>query len=204
LFHPDKPVGKILSVVFDQLILSILFLLCSLPIFTAPAAGIALYEIQFAIDEFRDTNLILEFFCRFVRNLKTGLKVFLIFLIALVVSVGVCASAMMLSISLKWIIIGLVLIIGSVGCWLMPLLARYDQKFAVTLRNAYLLALQKLPVTLFMAVITMGYPLLALILPQELFSGYLFILIFFFPGLSTFISSKLFLRAIDRLSESNE
>ena len=190
--------------VFDQLILSILFLLCSLPIFTAPAAGIALYEIQFAIDEMRDANLILEFFRRFTRNLKTGLKALLVLLIALVVAVGICASAMMLSISLKWIIIGLVLIIGSVGCWLMPLLARYDQKFEVTLRNAYLLALQKLPVTLFMAVITMGYPLLALILPQELFSGYLFVLIFFFPGLSTFISSKLFLRAIDRLSESNE
>lgn len=204
MFHPDKPVGKILSVVFDQLILSILFLLCSLPIFTAPAAGIALYEIQFAIDEMRDANLILEFFRRFARNLKTGLKVLLVLLIALVAAVGICASAMMLSISLKWIIIGLVLIIGSVGYWLMPLLARFDQKFAVTLRNAYLLALQKLPVTLFMAVITMGYPLLALILPQELFSGYLFVLIFFFPGLSTFISSKLFLRTIDRLSESNE
>lgn len=204
MFHPDKPLGKILSLVFDQLILSILFLLCALPLVTAPAAGIALYEVQIAIDEMRDTNLILEFFRRFVKNLKTGLKVLLVLVIALVVAIGICASAMMLSISLKWVIAGLMLIIGSLGCWLMPLLARFDQKFAVTLRNAYLLALQKLPVTLAMAAITMGYPLLALILPQELFSGYLFVLIFFFPGFSAFVASKLFLRAVDSLSESND
>ena len=182
--------------------LSVLFLLCSLPLITAPAACIALYEVQIAIDEFRETNLLLEYLRRFVRNLKTGLKVDLVLLVVLAVAAGICASAMLLNFSLKWTVLALTLVFGCIGSWLMPLLARYEQKFSTTLRNAYLLALQNLPTTLCMAAITIGYPLLALVLPQELFSGYLFVLIFFFPGYSTYFSVKLFLRALERLSDN--
>ena len=54
MLRPNEPLGKGLTVVFDLMMLSILFLVASLPVVTVGIAVIALYENVYAVLELRD------------------------------------------------------------------------------------------------------------------------------------------------------
>ena len=64
--------------------------------------------------------------------------------------------------------------------------------------NAYILAIQELPVTLALALINLGYPALFLMIPEALLSGYLFCLLFFFFATSACLSAGLLLHTLKK------
>ena len=200
MFHPDKPIGKILSSLFDQMMLSILFLICSMPIITMGAAAIALYEVQFSIQEYRDTNIFKMYFVSLWKNLKSGLLTMLLLVLISVAAIGILSSTMILNLPIKTVVIILVAVVLCFGSWLIPLLARFDQKFFITFQNAYLLSFQKLPITLAMALINALPFLLIWITPDELLNGFVFVSLFLFPGYASLACSGLFLQAIEKLN----
>ena len=75
---------------------------------------------------------------------------------------------------------------------------RYEQKVGISFRNAYILAIQELPVTLALALINLGYPALFLMIPEALLSGYLFCLLFFFFATSACLSAGLLLHTLKK------
>ena len=62
MLRPNEPLGKGLSIVYDLLVLSILYLVTTLPVITVGVATIALYENVYAVLELRDGVLFKDYF----------------------------------------------------------------------------------------------------------------------------------------------
>ncbi len=85
LFHVDNPVMRFLSRVADVLILNLLFLICSIPVFTIGASLTAMYYCLFKIKEEEEGYLVKKFFHSFRQNFKQATLMWLIMLAVAVV-----------------------------------------------------------------------------------------------------------------------
>ena len=85
LFSLDNPVMRFLSRVADILVLNLLFILCSIPVFTIGASLSALYYCLFKIKEQEDGYLAKKFFHSFRDNLRQATLMWLIMLALAVV-----------------------------------------------------------------------------------------------------------------------
>lgn len=199
MFRPDKPLGKILSAVLDQFILNLLFMICSMPIITVGAAAIALYEAEYAIWESRNTQLIRSYLRGLLRNFVKGLALLGIGIVMAVAGLGIWSSLILVGLPVKPTAAVVVCIVAGIFLWFLGLTGRYEQTTGTTFRNAYILAVRKLPVTLALALINLGYPALLLVIPETLLSGYLFILLFFFSAIAACLSAGLLLRTLKKM-----
>lgn len=196
MFRAEKPLGRFFSFVLDQLLLNMLFLLCSLPVITIGAAAIALYEQEYAVWEGRDSQLIRSFLRSLLRNFLKGLALLGIGIILTVVGLGIWSSLILLGLPTR-LMAGMVLtIVGGIFLWFLGLTGRYEQKTGITFGNAFTLAIQKLPVTLLLALLNLGYPALFLVVPESLLPGYLFVLLFLFWAASAWLSAGVLLKVL--------
>ena len=197
MFREDQPFGKVVSALFDQFFLSMCFCISSFPVFTAGAAAVAMYEVQYALREGRSGNLAKDYFFAFRRNFKKGCQAFLVILALVILAVGGCYGALamgFLAYMPARILAAVVLaVLGFTICWMLPLLARFDQKLLTTLYNAYRIGLENLLYSLLLLALNMAFPVLFLVVPQFLLGGYLFMLLFFSPGVSTMLSGRIVL-----------
>lgn len=199
MFRPEKPLGKILSAVLDQFVLNFLFVLCSMPVITIGAAAISLYEQEYAIWESRDTQLIRGYLRAVVRNFGKGLALLGIGAVMAIAGLGIWSSLILVGLPVKPTAAVIVCFMSGIFLWLLGLTGRYEQKTGVTFRNAYILAIRKLPVTLALALINLGYPALLLVIPETLLAWYLFGLLFFFSAAAACLSAGLLLRALKKM-----
>lgn len=72
LFNLDNPVWVFLGKLVDMILLTGLWLVFSLPIVTAGASTIALYEVSLKLSENREGYIAASFFRSFKQNLKQG------------------------------------------------------------------------------------------------------------------------------------
>ena len=84
LFDLDNPVMRFLSRVADLLMLNLLFLVCSIPIFTIGASITALYYCFFKMKDQEDGYLTRRFFKSFKENFKQATVMWLFLLILFV------------------------------------------------------------------------------------------------------------------------
>ncbi len=70
IFHLDSPLWNILNKITDVIILSLLFLVTSVPVITAGAALTALYYQMFRLSEDTEGNVIKGYFKTFGENFK--------------------------------------------------------------------------------------------------------------------------------------
>ena len=86
IFDPDGPFMSALNTLADLVFCNILFCLFSLPLITTGAALCALYDCVFSILDQREESFIaLQFWKAFRRNLKSGLILYLIILIFILI-----------------------------------------------------------------------------------------------------------------------
>ena len=205
MLRPNEPLGKGLSIVYDLLVLSILYLVTTLPVITVGVATIALYENVYAVLELRDGVLFKDYFQAFKRNLKPGFGMLLFYALQILLMGGISGAAILLGAPVKLTVVVVVAVIGGIGCWVVALAGRFDQKLGVTVRNAYLIGIRNIHITLLLALINFGIPLLVWLLPEEFLRWYLFLLMFFAPAGCVFLTAKLVLRVLDRqYPEQNE
>lgn len=202
MFQSEKPLGQILDWVADQLILNFLFLVCCLPVVTAGGAAISLYEQEYAIWEGRGRKIATAFLGGVLRNFKKGLILALIGVAITAVGLGIWSSAVLVGAPVRIAALVIATVLGGVYFWLLGITGRYEQKMSISFRNAYLLTFQRLPDTLLLVLVNLGYPALFLVLPEALFSGYLFVAAFFMSAVAAFLSAKILLRAFDRIENS--
>lgn len=81
-FSYDNPVWKFIGNLADFFMLSILWLICSLPIVTLGAASTALYYVTLKMAENKEGRLLPAFFSSFRQNLKQSSLIWLGFLFA--------------------------------------------------------------------------------------------------------------------------
>ena len=81
IFSLDNPVMRFLSKVADIMVLNLLFILCSIPVFTIGASLSALYYCLFKIKDEEEGYLVKKFFHSFKQNFKQATIMWLIMLL---------------------------------------------------------------------------------------------------------------------------
>lgn len=153
LFDSDSPLIRGLSRIFDCMLLSILTILCSLPVVTVGAAVSACYDVMIRMVLDRDNGILKPYFKAFAKNFKKGTAIWLICLVG-IIFIG--ANYYLLSFELEGISEGvrsvimvivflLTVLMGFVLIYVFPLQARYENKVATTLKNALFISIVQFP-----------------------------------------------------------
>lgn len=166
LFDADGFLMKVLSKIADTVWLNILFLICSIPIFTIGASTTALYYVTFKTIKDEEGYITKDFFRSFKSNFKQSTIVWLV-LFVLYVVLGV-ELTILLRMNTSMANVGIVLamipglLILFVGLYVFPLLSRFENTTKATMKNAMFLGISNIPKTLLALVITIAIPVVCL------------------------------------------
>lgn len=195
LFSLDGFLGRSLSRFADLIVLSILWIVFSLPIVTLGASTTALYTMTLRMVRDEEGKIAAGFFRAFKENFKsaTCIHLFLLLLSGLV--------------GYYWMLVGflpekfLVFFRGiSILFWVLwlmetlfvyPVQARFENTVWNTMKNAWLMAAGNLHIFV-LAVLITGIPLWTLLLNTALFIGIFPVWILVAPGLLAWLNSFLF------------
>lgn len=195
IFSIDGPVGRALSRFTDLLTLSVLWIVCSIPLVTLGASTTALYTMTLRIVRNEEGKISDGFLRAFKENFKNATIIHLIlaaftFLISFYVTViGVLPEGMQTffyGASLLFILLLLMEI-----QFVYPVQARFENTIWNVMKIAWLMAAGHLPVFLLTVLIT-GLPVWTLLLNTGLFIRMLPAWILVGPGLIAWLNSYLF------------
>ena len=153
-FDPDRGVLRFLSRIGDTILLNLMFLLTSLPIFTIGASVAAMSTVHLKFREDREGYTVRGYFRAFRENFKKSTLVWLIMLAAAVV-MGVDLIAMHSMTGFMGTYFRVILIVCAIF-WLMLFLyvfvlqAKFENSVFGSIKNAYLLAFMNFPRTLWL------------------------------------------------------
>lgn len=178
MFNYDNAFWRFMGRIGDFILLSILFLLCSIPVFTFGAALCAVYSVVFSIIEMRDSGIVKGYIKGIKQNFKHGIILSVIFIIlfgVLYADIKIFA-AMKLPQIVYYIFLGSVffafIIVMSIFIYIFPLEARYTNTLRAQLKNAFILSFKNLPKTILMAaldIVIIGAGFLSLIYVPQFF-----------------------------------
>lgn len=156
-FNMDNGLFRALGKLADLMLLNILFLVCSLPIFTIGASFTAMYYVTLKLAENEEGYIARGFLKSFKQNFKQATIIWLILLffgIVLVLdllilkdSTGTFVTVLRVVITATMIIYALILL------YVFPILARFYNSVKDTFKNAFIMAVVNLPRTFVMLVI---------------------------------------------------
>lgn len=152
LLDSDSLFNRVLTRIFDTLLLSVLTILCSLPIITIGAALSALYDMMIKIVMDRDSNLFKSYFKSFAKNFWKGTVIWLISLLGFAfIGLNVYFLAIMpdLNQTIRIVILGMIVILfmffSFITIYAFPLQARYENKVFQTIKNAFFISIAQFP-----------------------------------------------------------
>lgn len=156
IFSSDNPLMKALSIAADLLILNILTIVLSIPIVTMGAAVTAMYDIVIRIVRGEEGYTVKPYFQAFKANFKKGTLLGLI-----VVGAGVLLYFDYLAAEtyipiMKAGVAAIGVIVLATAFYAFALLARYENTFGATLKNALILMVGNFPRTLLMVICAVG------------------------------------------------
>ena len=206
IFNLDSPIGRAMNTVADVMILSVLWVVCSLPVFTAGAATTALYYASMRSVR-QEGSVFKDFFRAFRDNFKKSLMFTLLLAGAVLLIAGdfrifskvQFAGESVLRVILYAVIFLLIMIVS----YFFPLLARYDAAVKAHIKNAFLLSISSPLTTLIVAAMTAAPILLFLIKPVWFFRVLPFITILW-VGMAAHINSRILLKLFEKIQPSEE
>lgn len=185
--------------VADLIILNILWLICCIPIVTAGASTTALFYSTIKLVRGEESYVSKDFFKSFRENLKQGILIWLIMLLAGLI-IGADFYILYVSdISYKIYILPVFLFIALIYyiilLYIFPLLSKFENTTKNMFKNALLIGIRNLPLTILLGIFTgiiavTAYIFVALI-PLWLFLG-----VALAAYLASFIYSKIFEKII--------
>ena len=156
----DNIIVRALGKICDLMCLNILWLVCSIPIFTIGASTTALYTVVLKMVKNEEGYIFRGFFKAFKSNFKQSTITWIILLILGILcwidqrivsylpgTAGTVLNVLVLIVSF---------ILLAVMIYVFPLIARYENTLSNTLKNAVLLSIAKLPYTLIMMAVIIG------------------------------------------------
>lgn len=174
-FDMDKPFWRWMGKIPEIVILSLLWYLCCIPIITIIPASCALFDAVSRNLMMDDKGCYKRFFRSFVRELKQGIPLTIIWgFMAFVAIYGmrvlnaVAATNPTFGIFSIVYTIMIILTVGYLG-WLVPLQSRYNHKIFALHTNTLRFFLGRLPGSIFMILITAAGIAACLALPQYTF-----------------------------------
>lgn len=171
LFNLDNPVWSFMGKVADLVILNLLVIICSLPIFTIGASWTALYFVTIRMAKNEESYVIKDFLHSFKDNFKQATIIWLFALVAIVVFVGdIWIYRVMPGAVPQPLMVAVMAVAFLVICTIMyvfPVLSRFQNTIKGTIKNAFLISLVNIPYTLAFIVLAV-IPLIALVFVYQL------------------------------------
>lgn len=183
MLSPDSRFMAALTRAADLMILNLLFLFTSIPIFTIGPSASALYAIAFRLGTRREQGVVRPYFRAFRQNFRQALPLWLLLCIA---GGALIFNLYMLSglpgglrfLSVPFALLGIVYLLAA--GYIFPLTALFGNSTLGTLKNALSLSLGHLPRSLIVAAVNLFPIFLALCVPVTFVqSGFLWLILYF-------------------------
>lgn len=194
LFNLENPVWKFIGNLWDFFLLSLLWLVCSLPIITIGASTAALYYTTLKMASNQEGYTCKSFLNSFKQNLKEGICIWgIILLIAFVLAIDLywaltTASTVSLSLMVPFVVVAIALIFTSRLVFI--LLARCDNSVKNLLFMSVSMSLKNFLPVLSTLVVSIGYYMFGIfVFWPVLLVG---------PGLCAYINSFIFNHILNR------
>lgn len=206
LFSIDGPVMGALGKIADFMILSLLWLVCCIPVITFGAATAALYYVTLKMARGEASGVAKLFFKALKENMKAGIVFILVF--ALAGAVLYLDYTLMLQLSgalgavLRVVFMALGICCLLTALYTFPLQAQFVNTVKGTLTNALRFALRNLRITL-LVLLVHASPLLLVFLSLENLLKLLPLLLLLLPSVIAFISSVLLMKVFKPLMEQS-
>ena len=192
-----------MSRIGDIVFLNLCFLLTCIPVITAGTALISLYTVTLKMAQNQEGYVIKSYFKAFKDNLKQGIIVG--GMLELILAVLGYDAWMLLSSRESYSAAGFfvtaaaLLIVFAVMQYLFPLMARYENSIGMSLRNAGLLAISRLPYTIVLLVLAAVPAVFILLTP------YAYIYVIFAGGaLGALLQSKLLVNIFSKIENGGK
>lgn len=200
---------QVMGRVWDIIVLNLLLLLCSLPVFTFGAAVTAVYDMSLRLLRGEESGIVRGFFRAFRNNFKQATRLWLAGLAVLAVSVGDLLVRTYLP---RWEML-LTAAAGvqaaavlAAGLYAFPLLARYENTLGAAVRNSAVLAVCCLGETLVMALLSLSAALIFLFvpLPEIILPCFVTLCILVWFAGTIYLNAKLISRIFQRYFHSEK
>ena len=168
---PDSRFMQGISRFADLVILNVLILLTSLPLFTVGASVSAAYTLTFRMLRSKEEPVVKSYFRAFRENFRQGTALWLILLVAAVPALIYFDRFFAMEESFHYLFVPFLTVFVLAVCagsFAFPLTSQFQNSLAGTLRNALLLTLANLPRALAAAAINL-LPLGLYLFQYELF-----------------------------------
>jgi len=194
IFNYDNPVWRFIGKFFDLMILNILWVVCSIPIFTVGASTTAVYYVALKLVRDEDGATVRSFFKSFKENFRQAAVIWLILLAAggvigfdLHFFINIYTTASYFRTFMIAIFGAAAIICAAVTLYVFPLQARFYNPVKKTLFNAFFMSVRHLLQTIGIIVIDVG--IIGFVMMVPVFFPLL--VLFGFPLLA-FINSYIF------------
>lgn len=176
IFKVDGPIYEFLRRFIDVVKLNFLWLIFSLPIVTMGAASVAVYSVTLKMAEDKEGYVGRDFVKAFKENLKQGISLGLITLVAIYVvylnfSLFFAIESNPLPLLIIGIFAGIYFLLSLLYAY--PLTARYKNSLRNTLSNSFLISTKYIGRTLFLILIIVFIVIVCLYNSTTIFFGIL-------------------------------
>lgn len=199
LFDLESPIMVGLSRLGDWIVLSILTVVCSIPLVTAGAAIKALYASVDRLQQEKEYN-VRTYFSEFKKEFKKSTCLWLLLLIMGAVVCICCLFYLLRGNGIMCLIMLIVLLLLHMAAvWIYPIHAKFDNGIKLILHNAVLCAMCY-PMRSMAILIMHALPLLIAVFAPHIFVGMGIVWIGIWPGLTAECSLRILSRPFARFS----
>lgn len=183
LFSPDSKFMQAMSRIADLVLLNLVFLLCSLPVFTIGASLTAMYTVCFRYGTARENGTFRPFFEAFRANFRQATVLWLILLVCIGSSAFNAMLFYVMPGGMHWLWIPcavLLLLAVMILSYAFPLLSQFDSSCRRTLSNALVMSIGYLPRSLALVVLN-AFPFVLILTDLYVFfqAGLIWFILYF-------------------------
>lgn len=153
----DNIIVRILTKIFDLILLNILFIVCSLPVITIGASITALYAVLLKMTENEEGYIARGFLSAFKRNFRQSTIVWIILLIIgafIAIDITIIFNAKGTIRNVSFVLISIVSLFYIMEViFIFPLIAKFENTTLRMFKNAVLIPASKLPAAVMVMVI---------------------------------------------------
>lgn len=178
-FNYDNPVWRFIGKFWDVILLSILWTICSIPVFTIGATTTAMYYVTLKLVRDEDGYTIRSFFKSFKENFKQATIIWLIFLAAGVILgfdlyffIKIFTGSAKVKMVMMSIFLAMSFIYMAMFTYVFPLQSRFVNPVKRTIFNSFFMSIRHVFQTIGMIVIDLAVVFLSFTyIPQLLIFG---------------------------------
>lgn len=196
--NPDNRIFSFLSKMCDLILVNLLTIVCSLPIFTIGTAVTAAYTVSMKLVKDQLSYTIKGYFRAFKDNFKKATPLWLINLAAIAVIVldlyyaSTLTGGTVIIFVLRGLFYLIALLVSFVTIYLYALTAKFENSRLQTLKNAFFMSLRHLPWTLLLLLIWAAPWIPLLFFTLSILKFILPFMLLFGVGIQFFLSSLIF------------